>query len=124
MVHILTDISMEAALAQDSDASLLGTLTTTDSDVEPFRNRKIIYLLERCFGIFLEWDLTPAEAWTCIHGAVFNRGKKVDFWLIIDYMRVALDKKVGDEKSPLYMPLPAVLLADIGLFYHHHHILI
>ena len=42
MVHVPTDLAIDAALAAEPDINLLGTLSSTDIDVEPLRFCKTI----------------------------------------------------------------------------------
>ena len=92
-------------------------------DVEPLCVRKTIYLPEPFLGVFLERNLMPAEACTCLRGATINGGQEVDCQLIIVWLRIALTKKVGDDKLPLTMPRPTAPLADGNLLCHWHHML-
>ena len=63
----------------------------------------------------------PAEAWTRIRRAIVNVGHEVVCRLMIDWLSVALTKKVGDNKSPLSMPQPTAPLAKGDCLCHHHH---
>ena len=92
MVHILKDLAIDADLAKDLDVDLLGPFTTVDTDVEPLRVRKTIYLPAPFVGLFLERDLTLAEACTRICGAILDRVQDVDCQTIIDWLIVALKK--------------------------------
>ena len=78
MVHISTDLEIDALLSQDPDAELLGPFTAVDADVEPLYVSKTIYLPAPFFWLFFERDLTPAEAWNRLCGDITNGGQEVD----------------------------------------------
>ena len=83
-VYVPTDLAIDTALAADPDTDLLGTLSSTDANVESLRVLKTDCLPAPFFGIFLERDLMPAELWTRLLGAIFNGGLEVDCYPIID----------------------------------------
>ena len=53
-LDVLVDLAIDAALALDPDADLLGPFTTTDAVVEPLRFCKMIYLPTPFSSLFLE----------------------------------------------------------------------
>ena len=53
-----------------------------------------------------------------------DAGQEVVFRTIMEWLWVALMKKVGDYKSPLALPRPTASLSDGDFFCHYHHILI
>ena len=75
-VHFLTYLAIDAALANDPDANLMGTFTATNTDVEPFRVHKIIHLTASFIGLFLKQDLTPAKVLICLHRAIVDGEKR------------------------------------------------
>ena len=84
---------------------LMGTFSTDNTDMDALRIRNIIYLPNLFVGIFLERELTPVEAWICLHYTIVEDGATVDFRLIIDWIWVALTRKSGeDQTSPFAMP--------------------
>ena len=74
-------------------------------------------------GLLLQHDLTPAEVWTRIRGAIVDGGQKVDCLPITDLIHFVLTKKVGNNKSPLAIMQPTVPLADGDLLQHIHRML-
>ena len=122
-VHILTDLDMDAELSQDPNVNLLGAFNATNVGMGILCICKTIYLLVPFVGIFLEKDLTPSEAWTCLCGVVVDRRKEADFRLITYWLHVALTKKVGDKKYPLAMLKPTKVLSDRDLLRHCHNML-
>ena len=104
---------------QDHGADLIGTFTAANTDVGPLHIRNTIYLPTHFFGLFFEQDITPAEAWTCLHSAIVNGGQEVDYQPIIDWICIALTKNVGDDKSPLAMPQPTATLNERVIYRHH-----
>ena len=88
MIPIPTYLGIDATLAAGMDTNLLGPFNSTDARVEPFRVCKMIYLPTTFFGIFLERDITPAEAWICLCGAIADIGQEVDCRPIIYCIRV------------------------------------
>ena len=91
--------------------------------MEPLRFCKKIYLPAPFVGLFLEQNLTPVKAWTHLHGDIVDGGQEVDYRPIIDWLRVALTKKVGVDKSPLAMPCPTTPLENSNVLHHNHHML-
>ena len=65
----------------------------------------------------------PEEAWTYPYGAIMDGGQDVDFRPIIDWLHVAMTKKVGDNKSPLAMLRSTAPLADRDILRPLHHML-
>ena len=123
MVHVLTELTMDAVLAQDLDTDLMCPFTVTKVDMEPLHVRKIIYLPVPLVGLFLERDIMPTEAWTHIRGAIVDGEQEVDFWPILDWLIISLTKKVGNDKSTLAMPQPTIPMANGYLLRHHHQML-
>ena len=80
----LRDMVTDAALAQDPDAVILGPFNTSDADMKPLHVRKKIYFPAPFIGIFLERDITPAEACTHLCCDIIDRVKGVDCQPIID----------------------------------------
>ena len=122
-VYFPTDLSIDTVLTANPYIDLLGPFYYTDVNVEPLHIRNNIYLLTLFVGIFLEQDLTPIEAWTCICSDIVDGFLEVDCLPIIDWLHVALTLKTGDDKSPLAMPRPTAPLADGYLLRHRHHML-
>ena len=116
-------MAIDAALSLDPDADLLGPFTAADADVEPLHVRKTIYLPAPFVGLFLERDITPAEAWNRLHGAIVDAGQEVDFWPIVNWLWVALKKKVRDNNSPLALPRPTTPFSNGDILRHRHHML-
>ena len=124
IVHVHTDLDIDVALTINPDTDLLGDFSSTNADVEPFRVPKKIYLLAPFVGIFLERvSHTLAEAWTSLRGAIVKGVHEVDCRPIIDWLHIALTKKVNGDKFPLAMPQPTAPLADGELLWHQHHML-
>ena len=73
-IHILTDLDIDTALAANPAVDLLRPFTATDKNVEPLHICKTIKPPTPFVGIFLDRDLTPAEAWTRIHGTIVDGG--------------------------------------------------
>ena len=65
----------------------------------------------------------PTEAWNHLCGTIWDVGQEADCWPIVDWICVALMKKVGDEKLPLDLPRPTTLLTVRDLLLHRHHML-
>ena len=77
-------MTIATALTDDPDTNLLGPFSSMDANVEPLRICKTVYQTAPFFGIFLERDLTPVEAWTRPCDAIVNRGLEVDCHPIIN----------------------------------------
>ena len=92
--------------------------------MDAIRIRNIIYLPAPFLGIFLERNQIPEEAWSRMQGDIVAAGATVDFRPIIDWLRVALMRKSGeDQPYPLFMSQPTTLLVDDDLMLQHHKIL-
>ena len=103
---------IDASLAYYPYTNLLGPLSSTHVDVEPLCIRKTIYIPATFVRIFLERDLTPAEACTCLCNAIIDGAQEVGYCPIINWICVALTMKVVDDKSPLAMPQHTAPLSD------------
>ena len=103
-VHVLTDLSIDPYLAVDSDTNVLGNFTATNADIKSPFIRKTFYLPTIFVRLFLERDLTPAEAQTHLHGAIVDKGQEFHFWPHIDWLCVVLTKKVDNNEFPLAIP--------------------
>ena len=68
--------------------------TPANADVETLRVCKTIYLPSPFFSIFLERDLTPAEAWKRLCDDIMDRGQEVYCRTIIDWICIVMTKKV------------------------------
>ena len=122
-VHVLTDLEIDAALSYDPDLDLLGPFATTDVDTEALCVRTSIYTPAPFASLFLERDLMPTEAWTCLCGIIIGAGQEVGCRPILDWLGVALTKNVGKNKSTLDLPLPTAPLANRYLILQRHHML-
>ena len=65
----------------------------------------------------------PTEARNRIHGEIVDGEQEVDFRKIIDWLCIALTKKVVDDKPSLTIPQSTTLLTDRDLICHCHHML-
>ena len=63
------------------------------------------------------------KAWTCLHGAIVDRGLEVYCHPIIVWLRVALTLNTGNGKFTLAMPRPTAPLANGYLLCYRHHML-
>ena len=86
MVHVPMDLAIDAALAYEPYTNLLGPFNSTYADAEPLRILNTIYLPAPFVGLFLKRDLTPADAWTRLCGAIVEGGQEVGCSLIIDWI--------------------------------------
>ena len=91
--------------------------------MEPIHIRNTLYLPVPLVGIFPKRDLTPMEAWIRLRGAIIDRGLYIYCCPIIEWLRVALTLKTGDNKSPLTIMRPTVPMADGDLLRHQHHMI-
>ena len=112
------DLAINAALACDPETDLLGQFTVNDVDMKPLHVRKMIFLAAPFVSLFLERDLMPTEVWNRLHIAIVDVRQEGDYQPIMDYIRVALTKKVGDNESPLALLGPTVLLTDEYIIHH------
>ena len=99
-VHILIAQAIDAALPAKPKLDLLGPFFAEGVDMDSIRVRKIIYLPAPFLGIFLERNLTPAEARSRLRGAIIDAGATADCCHIIDWLRVALTRKRGEDHPP------------------------
>ena len=97
-VYSPTYLAIDTTLAADPHDNLLGTFTSMDENVEPLCIRKTIRLPTTFVDLFLKWDLTPMEAWTCLRSAIIYGGLEVDCCPIINWICFSLTLKTGDEK--------------------------
>ena len=94
-----------------------------DTNVEPLRVCKTIYLPVPFVGLFLDRYLIPVESCTHIRCAIVNGGLEVDCRPIVNWLSVALTLNTGDEKYPWSMKRPTPPLADGSLLQNRHHML-
>ena len=74
---------------------------------------KTIYLPAPYVVIFIKRDLTPAEAWSRLKVAIVDDGSKVYRQPIIDWIRIALMRKIGgDRLSHITMPRSTTSLME------------
>ena len=69
-----------------------------------YKSRKTVYLPTDFDGLFLDQDLTPAEACNRLPDAMVGGGLEVDCHPIINWISVTLNLTTGDDKSPLEIP--------------------
>ena len=76
-------------------------------------------------GIFLEHDLMSTETGSHLQGSIVDAGSKVDYQLIIYWLRVALMQK-SRYNQPLLLTITQTTspLMDSDLLQHRHQILI
>ena len=103
-LHVPVEQSIDTALTSDPELDLLGPFAADESDVEVICVSKTIYLPTPFVGVFLERNLTPVEAWSCLRGAIVDAGSTVYCCLVIDWLRFSLTRKSKyDQPSPLAM---------------------
>ena len=122
-VYFPTELAIYTTLTADPHTNLLGHFTSMNANVEPLCIRNTICLPTTFIDLFLKWDLTPMEAWTCLRSAIIYGGLEVDCRPIVNWLSVALTLNTGDEKYPWSMKRPTPPLADGSLLQHRHHML-
>ena len=110
-------------LSADPDTNLLGTFLSTGGNMKPLYICKNFYIPTPFVRLFVEHYLTTVEAWNRLCGAIIDGGLEVGCRPIINWLRVDLTLKTGDEKPPLAMLQPTMLLENGDLLRHQHNML-
>ena len=123
-LHIPTMQAIHATLATSPNLGLLGMFVARDTAVEAICIHKTIYFPSPFMGNFLEHDIMPVEAWSCLCDAIFDARATFYFHPIIYWIWVTLTRKSGlDQPSPLAVSQPTTPLVDGKLMRHRHQVL-
>ena len=117
------DLDIDTALGADLSTKLLGQFSSTDAKMEPLWVRKTVSLPAPFIGIFLNRDLTTVEAWNRLCSSIVDGGLEVNFRPTIDWPRVSLTLKIGNDKYPLDLPQTTVPLANGHLIRYQNNML-
>ena len=116
--------AIDATLETAPNFNQLGTLSTDDTAVEAICFHKTIYFPAPFIGFFLEYDLTPVEACSCLCGAIFDSWASVDCHPIIYWLHFLItNKSVVYLLYPLAMYCTTTPLVYRNLIRHYHQVL-
>ena len=94
-IHVPASQTIDAVLATNTKLDLLGPFAADNIDVDAIHISNTIYLTSPFLGIFLERNLTPVKAWSCLRDAIVDARAAVGCRPIIYWFRVTLTSNSG-----------------------------
>jgi hypothetical protein len=114
-VQVPTAANMDQLLAAGPAAELVGPFAAGDPDTEPLIVRNSVFVPNRYMTMLLDDAMTPRQAWDRIRGAVVTDGLEVECAPLLDWLRIALTRRVANQGSTLAQAPPAAqIIATLG----------
>jgi hypothetical protein len=106
-VQVPTAANMDQLLAAAPAAELVGPFVAGDPDTEVLVVRNSVYVPNRYMTMLLDDAMTPRQAWGRIRGTVVTDGLEIECRPLLDWLRVALTRRVANQGSTLAQAPPA-----------------
>lgn len=97
---------MDQLLAADPTLETVGPFAAGTNDTEGVNTRNSVFLPQRFMNLFMNQSLTPRQAWNVLRPAVAAQGLAVECEPLIDWLRVALTRRVAGGVSALSREAP------------------
>jgi hypothetical protein len=106
-VQVPTAANMDQLLAADPVLELVGPFAAGDQDTEVLTVRNSVYVPNRHMTMSLSDAMTPRQAWARVRGSVVADGLEQECGPLLDWLRVALTRRVANQGSTLAQVPPA-----------------
>jgi hypothetical protein len=106
-VQVPTAANMDQLLAADPALESVGPFAAGDQGTEALTVRNSVHVPNRCMTMLLSDAMTPRQAWARVRGSIVTDGLEQECGPLIDWLRVALTRRVANQGSTLAQAPPA-----------------
>jgi hypothetical protein len=106
-VQVPTAANMDQLLAADPALELVGPFAAGDQDTESLTVRNSVYIPNLHMTMSLGDTMTPRQAWARVRGSIVTDGLEQECGPLLEWLRVALTRRVANQGSTLAQAPPA-----------------